>query len=149
MVCVPLSTLTRPARRIILGIAVALFSQCIGALINPINTVGKGVRWWLVAHTVALFLFSTAGFTMNRYIVSTEYIDNRDFPGTNGMPPGPIGYENTRFNIGPFEDVYTVMFPLNQWLADGLLVSSILKSAAWVSYVVHSSSYIVAISFFL
>ena len=89
----------------------------------------KSVKWGLVAHTVALFFFFTTGFMTNRYIVFTEYIDNRDFPGNDEFPPGPIGYESG-FAVGPFVPVYSAMFPLSQWLGDALLVSSILRSAA-------------------
>lgn len=51
----------------------------------------------------------------------TEYIDNRDFPGNDEFPPGPIGYEDG-FTVGPFVPVYSAMFPLGQWLGDGLLL---------------------------
>ena len=153
MVCRPTcpSIYTHPPRLTYrLGIAVALFFQCIGALINPVNTTRKSVKWGLAAHTTALFLFLTARITIDQYTASTEYIDNRDFSDADELfPPGPIGYDVALFTIGPFGNVYPALFPLNQWLADGLLVSSILKSAGWMSYMVHASSYIVATSFFL
>ena len=86
---------------------------------------------------------------MVQYTMSTEYVGNRGFPGTDDFPPGPIGYDCIYFTIGPFKNVYSVMFPLSQWLADGLVVGLVLKSATWMSHMVHSSSYTVAISFFL
>lgn len=109
----------------------------------------KSVKWGLVAHTVALFLFVTTRVAMDQYAVSADYIDNRGFSGSGRSFPGPLGYDSVHFTIGPFIYVYFGTFPLNQWLADGLMVSSILKPTAWMSYTVHSTSYIVAMSFFL
>ena len=107
----------------------------------------KSVKWGLVAYTVVLFLFLSTRIVINRYQMFAEYIGNRGFPGDDDFPPGPVGYEVAYFAVSTPTNVYTTMFPLSQWLAGGLLVSSILKSAAWISYVVHSSSYIVVMSF--
>ena len=51
-----------------------------------------------------------------------EWIDNRNFPGTDELPPGPVGYDTT-LNLDTGAVIFDVMFPSNQWLADGLLVS--------------------------
>ena len=105
------------------GIVVALFFQCTAALTNPVNTTRKSVKLGLVAHATALFLFLTTRIVVNQYTVSTDYIDNRGFPGTDKVPPGPTGYNSIHFTSGPFLNVYSVIFPLSQWLADGLFVS--------------------------
>ena len=53
---------------------------------------------------------------------SISYIDNRKFPGVEGVvPPGPLGYQ-----FFTFPDACSIipnfMFLLNGWFADGLLV---------------------------
>ena len=90
----------------------------------------RSVKWGLVAHTAALFLFLTVTTVMDLYIGSIEYIDNRNFPGRKKLPPGPIGYDDTLYFNAAFQITYNTMFPLSQWLADGLLVGSIPNPAA-------------------
>ena len=53
------------------------------------------------------------------------YINNREFPGNDGYPPGPIGYSLVLV-ADAINIVVAATFPLNQWLADGLLVGPIL-----------------------
>lgn len=110
------------------GIIVVLFFRCIGALLNPVNRMDRGFKWVLVAHTVAMFSFVTMPIAMDFNRRSISYIDNRDFP------LGPTGY-------GSFSEMKTadlvsrVMFPMNQWLADGLLLYRcwiIYSSNCWV-----------------
>ena len=60
------------------------------------------------------------------HVQSICYIDNREFPGIEDMvASGPIGYQalthHEAITITP-----NVMFFLNSWLADGLLVSSLI-----------------------
>ena len=129
-----------------LGVVVALFFQCMATLLNPANPMRKGIRWALVAHTVALFLFLTIPFGIEFDYLSIEYINNREFPGDDESPPGPIGY-GVLLNLNATATVLDAMFPLNQWLADGLLVSPILNSVALVYNVGGSSSYIAVISY--
>ena len=118
--------LTVPVRKILLGIAVALFCQCMGVLLRP---VGRGMKLALVVHTVTLFLFLTIPVGIDLNYLSMVYVDIREFPGNHQYPPGPIGsYEIvTNSAAGIISDV---MFPLNQWLADGLLVGPISNSVA-------------------
>lgn len=115
---------------------------------SPANAVRRSVKWVLVAHSVALFSFLTVTVAMDRYWASAMYIDGREFPGTDGTPPGPVGYDFAYFNAAPSITIYYAMFPLNQWLADGLLVCSILISVACVPHMVHPPSYTVAMSSF-
>ena len=124
--------------RSILGIAVPLFFQCISVLLNPTNSFRGSVKWAFVIHTVALFSFLTipVGIDLNRLFIT--YINDREFPGNNVYPPGPIRYDLTP-DIKSTNTVYTVMFPLNQWLADGLLVGSVSNLVAWGFDIVHSS----------
>ena len=81
-------------------------------------------------HTGAMFMFVTVFTVINLNIISTSYIDNRKFP--NDPYPGPLGFQALTYSetIGI---VSTVMFLLNNWLADGLLVKSVPASAAQVS----------------
>ena len=114
-------------------------------LLNPANPIRKGMRWALVAHTVAMLLFLTVSVGIPYDEVSIEYIDNREFRNDQ-FPPGPAGYDGSlQFNA--ITTVFVTMFPLNQWLADGLLVSPILNSVASVCNIGRSSSCIVAMSF--
>ena len=115
-------------------------------LLNPAHPIRKGIRWALVAHTVALFSFLTIPFGIAFDNLPIEYINNREFPGGDGVPPGPIG-SLSLLAPGATNTVFGAMFPLNQWLADGLLVSPILNLVALVYNVGRSSSYIGVISF--
>lgn len=121
----PLSTLTRSARSTILGIAVVLFFRCMSALLNPINrTNGDGsIKWLFVAHTAAMFSIVTVYTGMYLNLQSISFIDNREYAGSDGgLPPGPIGYQHLIYNK-PISFSPHIMFMLNTWLADGLLVS--------------------------
>ena len=95
------------------------------ALLSPDNRT-RGKKWGFVAHTVAMFSVSTIHTALNLNFRSTFYINNRGFPGTNGAPPGPLGYDQLQLNA--LDTVLVAMFPLNQWLADGLLVGSVLAA---------------------
>jgi hypothetical protein len=94
-----------------------------GALLTAPCKKG-GTKWGLVAHAVAMFTFVTiyTGMTLN--IQSISFIDNRNFPGADGvLPPGPVGYQFLIYSKA-ISIVPNVAFLLNNWLADGLLVSS-------------------------
>ena len=136
---------------VILGVVVILFFQCMGAFLDPVNKIRRSVKWALVVHTVALFLFLTLPVAADIWIPSTEFVDHRNFPGTGGQslgPTGPIGYDQV---IGEtaINPALNVMFPLNQWLSDALLVRFLLNSVAWVLTMVCFSSSIVVMSFIL
>ena len=119
--------LTVAVRPLFLGIVVALFFQCMSVLLSPVNPMKRGVKWGLIAHTVAMFLFLTipAGIDLN--YLSTCSINYRDFPGDDEYDPGPLGCYET-LSTEAAATAFTVMFPLNQWLADGLLVGHISNS---------------------
>ena len=72
---------------IILGVVIVQFFQCMSALLNRTR---RDIKWVLVAHTVTMFSCVTTGTAGGLYIQS---IDNREFPGSDVMPPGPVGYE--------------------------------------------------------
>ena len=113
----------------ILGVLVILFFQSMVALLNPAYRRGEGIKWWLVFHTVAMFTFVTIYTAMNLHIQSNSFIDNRkDRPTVGAMyVSGPLYYQwnirETALGLVP-----NVMFNLNNWLADGLLVSSLLDA---------------------
>ena len=116
---------------IVLGIVIILFFQCIDALLNPVDRTRGGIQWGFVAHTTAMFSFMTIYIVTGIYILLTAYIDNRGFHGVDSLPPGPVGDRLFLYHksIGI---VPQVMFILNNWLADGLLVSPVLASVAQV-----------------
>ena len=99
------------------------------ALFNPLHRKGKPIKWGLVSHTVVMFSVATVQTAMNLHRMSISYIDNREFPGFVGMlHPGPVSYQ-FRISSEAIGIVPTVMFTLNNWLADGFLVSSLFYAA--------------------
>lgn len=122
-----------------LGVVIVLFFQCMGALFSPVNRA-KGIKWGLVVHSAAMFLFVTVYTATGLDLQSISYINNREFPGIDGvLSPGPLGYQfliySNVINVIP-----TLMFQFNNWLADGLLVSHVSNSIAHVSNVCSPSS---------
>jgi hypothetical protein len=111
---------------VVLGIFIVLFFQCMSALLNPVNGPRKKIRWGLVAHTAAMFSFVTVYTATTLDTQSISYIDNREFPGADGWSPGPLGYQFFIYSK-PITLVPSLMFTLNQWLADGLLVNPVLN----------------------
>ena len=107
---------------VVLGVVMVLFFQCMSALFDPTNRARGGIRWGLVAYAAVMFSFVTVFVAMNLNAQSVSYIDNRAFSGNNGIPPGPLGYQFLLYSK-PISIVPHFMFLLNNWLADGLLVS--------------------------
>ena len=106
------------------GALIVLFFQCMVALFNPVNRKWEGIKWGFVSYTVAMFSFVTALNGMALHVKSLSYIDNRDYAGVKGMnPPGPTGYPSSIW-FGALSIAPRLIFLLNNWLADGLLVSS-------------------------
>ena len=122
-----ISPSTRPLTRThfvclsIPGVLIVVFFQCMATLLNPVHRRGEGIKWGLVAYTMVMFSFVTVYTGVSLHIQSISFIDNREFTYL-GAQFGPLGYQSTirRTVIGMFP---TVMFVLNYWLADGLLVS--------------------------
>jgi len=107
------------------GIVVVLFFHCMVALLDPGNRKREGTKWGLVSYTVVMFSFVTVFTAMNLNVQSISFIDNREFPGVEGvLPPGPLGYQFFIYSQA-LSVIPNVMFLLNNWLADGLLVSSV------------------------
>jgi hypothetical protein len=120
------------------------------ALLNPVNRMREGIKWGLVVHVVVMFSLLTIALAIGRNVHSISFVDYRGFPGTEGLPPGPIGYESTIWS--DVSSVVSVLaFPLNQWLADGLLVRHVFYSHGGLSesdmdqlyrcWVIYSMSY--------
>jgi len=66
---------------------------------------------------------------MDLDLLSISFIDNRDFPGVKGVfYPGPAGYREVVY-FKAINVIPNATFPLNNWLADGLLVSSLFGTA--------------------
>ena len=95
------------------------------ALLNPVNRRGEGIRWGLVCYTVVMFSLATVITAMNLHLESIAHIDNRNFPGAEGLlPPGPIGYLYSIYNK-PIVLAPNTLFIVSNWLADGFLVSTL------------------------
>ena len=125
------STRAHSARSIIPGIVVALFFQCMAALLKPIHLRGDGVKWGFISYTMTMFSFATLFTATNLIIQSNSYIDNREFDCSlyGKMPPGSYVYGPYQYQDSPgcpraFGLIPSLTFLLNYWLADGLLVSS-------------------------
>ena len=105
-----------------LGIVIVLFFQCMGAFFDPVNRSRGGTKWGFVAHTAAMFSFATIYIAMSSNIQSVSFIDNREFPASVNGVSGPVGYQffisSEAICITP-----TLTILLNNWLADGLLVT--------------------------
>ena len=119
-----------------------------GAFFNSITYTRESIKWGLVAYTVAMFSFVTIFNATNLGIQSISYIDNREFPGvknaTSMLPHGPLGYQFFIYSK-PISIARSLMFLLNNWLADGLLASFVFGPIAQVSYPRFPHSSIVAI----
>ena len=117
-----------------LGVTTILFFQCMAALFDPTNrTERRGIKWWLVVHTTAMFSLATIGTAMGLNLQSISRIDNRAFPGGGQFSPGPLGYKQLVFNKA-ISIIPNLVFPLTQWLADGLLVRLVLNQVSWASH---------------
>ena len=105
-----------------LGTLVVLFFQCIAALLGSVNRKREGIKWGLVCYTVVMFSCATVVIGTAQNITSISFIDNREFPGIEGVfPPGPLGYQSMTCSKAPgIAPNLTTL--LNYWLADGLLV---------------------------
>lgn len=87
-----------------------------------LNRSSGGVKWLLVAHTAAMFSFVTVYTAMNLNLQSVSYIDNRELHGGPGiLAPGPLGYQFLSYSK-PTSVIPNIMYLINNWLADGLLV---------------------------
>jgi len=96
------------------------------ALFNSAHRRAEGIKWWPVFYTMAMFSFVTVYTAASLHILSMSFIDNRE-DNTN-VSSGPLNYQ---FNIRhtPLSILPNVMFNLNNWLADGFLVSSLFDAA--------------------
>ena len=114
-----------------LGILIILFFRCMGAMLN--RTRGD-IRWGLVALTAAMFSFTTISLVSYLNTLSISYSHDPNFPrppgapgpqpgpnGPPGPPPGHLGFQVFICSM-PCSIIAYIMLPLNQWLADGLLV---------------------------
>jgi hypothetical protein len=138
-----LSLLALFVRFIVPGIVIVLFFQCMAALFDPANRKREGMRWGFVLFTAAMFSFVTIFTAMSSNILSICFVDNREFPGVGDkLPPGPIGYQFSIYSKA-ISIIPNLMFLLNNWLADGLLVAFLPDSLALGSHISYSSSSIV------
>ena len=106
--------------RFTVGMLITLFFNCMAALFNPAFRRGEGIKWGLVTYTVIMFSLVTVYTAMKDHILSICYIDNRDFPDG-----GPWGYHESNSYSALFI-IARAAFNLNNWMADGLLVSSLI-----------------------
>jgi len=102
-----------------------LFFQCMVALVNNVHRREEGIKWWPMFYTTAMFSFVTVYTAVNLHNLSMSFIDNREHrPGFSG--PLIHQYHVRHMYLGLLPNV---MFNLNNWLADGLLVSSLFDVA--------------------
>ena len=123
--------------RFILGIVIVLFFHCLSALLSRVHRRREGTKWGLVAYTMVMFAFVTVFTAMNLNVQSDSYIDNREYPGDGDtLPPGPIGYQALIYSDA-LTIIPNLMFLLNNWMADGLLVS-LFDSASQPKYLTRT-----------
>jgi len=94
------------------------------ALLNPPHRRDEGIKLWPIFYTVAMFSLVTVYTVMSLHIQSISFIDNRR---DDGGYSGVIGYQAI-IRRTPLGIVPNIMFNLNNWLADGLLVSSLFDA---------------------
>ena len=93
------------------------------ALFNPEYRRGGPVKWGLISYTAVMFSAVTVLTAVGLNNESISYIDNREFSDVGSvLPPGPDGYQLS-ISREARSVVPNVMFFINSWLADGLLVS--------------------------
>ena len=95
---------------------VVLFFGCMTTLFNPVYRRTGSIKWGLASYTVIMFSLATVYVAINAQVLSISYVDNRDFPGGPYIYQIAIAYE--AISVIP-----RTAFRLNNWLADGLLVS--------------------------
>ena len=116
-------------RLVIPGIVIVIFFKCMAALFNSVNRRGEPVKRGLVFYTAITFAVATVLTATNLHLFSIAYIDNRDFPGIDGMVnPGPTGYQ-VLISPEAVSIIANSAFALGDWLANGLLVSSLFDAA--------------------
>ena len=115
---------------VFVGILIVVFFQCMAALLNPATRRREDIKWGVVSYTVVMFSFATVFTGTTLHIQSISFVDNREFPGVKGtLPPGPLGYQwLVRSTVVGM--VNNITFFLNNWLADGLLVSITINSSS-------------------
>jgi len=92
------------------------------------------VKWGFVCYTMVMFSCATVATGLVQNVISISTIDNREFPGIEGvLSPGPDGYWSFIYST-PTCTVPNFASLLSYWLADGLLVGcSILHPPVRVS----------------
>ena len=115
---------------IVLGFVIVLFFRCMGATLDLANRT-RGIKWGLVAHTVVMFSIVTTFTTIELNSQSFVYVDNRQLLDAYSrlIAGHPIYLELTPDDLTP-----NILFVLNNWLADGLLVSLLFNQFTQVSY---------------
>ena len=115
---------------LVLGIIIVLFFQCMVALFNLIHRRGERIRRGLISYIAVMFSLATVQIALSLEIQSISYTDNRTFSGIKDLiPPGPLGYQ-VAISADALSVVPDVAATLNNWLADGLLVSSLFDVAS-------------------
>ena len=99
------------------------------ALLNPTYRKEEGIKRWLVFYTVVMFSFVTVYTAMNLYIQSNSFIDHRGNIDWELPLSRPLEYQ-LGIRVTALGFVPNVMFNLNNWLADGLLVSPLFDAAS-------------------
>jgi len=107
--------------RLVLGMLIVLFYKCMTALFNPAYRRDEGIKWGLVSYTTVTFWLATVHMVTSAHVISISFINNRNFPG------GPYEYQYT-IAFKAISDIPRAAFRLNNWAADGLLVSSLFGS---------------------
>ena len=103
-----------------------------GAFFDPIDRAGRrGAKWGYVLHTATMFSLVTISVAMGLNLQSISHVDNREFSADGQFPPGPLGYKEFIYTKA-ISLVPNSIFQLNQWLADGLLVSFVEPSCPGV-----------------
>ena len=108
------------------GIIIVLFFQCMVAMFYPVRPRDGNIKWGLASYTAVMFSVVTVFTATNLNIQSLSFVDHLEFDFADDL--GPLGYQLfIRTTI--LSRIPDIMFLLNGWLADGLLVSSSFDTA--------------------
>ena len=100
------------------GAQLVLFCLCFRLLYNQLSHNNSRSTLSILLFLCVAFILGTLFMASIADFAQLSFIDNRNFPG------GPEAFES-EMNTNPIELMGNVVFTLQNWLCDGLLVSAL------------------------
>jgi hypothetical protein len=106
------------------GVVVTLFCMCFSVLYRQAATRERSrQRIILWVYICIVFILNTLFIAANSKFTELAFIDDRNYPG------GPAQFENDMWSI-PIDEVNNVVFVLQNWMNDGMIVSVVFNPLA-------------------